>query len=80
MNQTKLIFPKYLADLHPRPGATTTGIPTPLCHGRWIVEFNNIRGWIEDSRFNFPHAYLGPFQGTWFQRRKFERCHTLARG
>jgi hypothetical protein len=78
MNKTKLILPKYLVDLHPRPSATTTGIPTP--EWSWsggFIEFNNSSEvGIEDLAFQFPEKpYLGHFKEHGSNGVNFENCH-----
>lgn len=78
MDKTKLILPKYLVDLHPRPGATSTGIPTPLWS--WsggYIEFNNSSEvGIEDLTFQFPETpYLGHFKEHGSNGVNFEHCH-----
>jgi hypothetical protein len=78
MEKTKLILPKYLVDLHPRPGVTTTGIPTP--EWSWsggFIEFNDSSEvGIEDLTFQFPETpYLGHFKEHGSNGVNFERCH-----
>jgi hypothetical protein len=77
MERTKLILPKYLVDLHPRPGATTTGIPTPLWS--WsggFIEFNKAKEvGIEDLTFQFPETpYPGHFKEHGSNGVNFENC------
>jgi hypothetical protein len=64
VDRTSLVFPKFLVDLHPRPGRTTTGLATSLWS--WsggFIEFNNGHDvGIEDLTFQFPEIpYAGHF-------------------
>jgi hypothetical protein len=78
MDRTKLIFPKYLVDIRPRPGAVNSSNPAPLWS--WsggYFEFNNTSEvGIEDLTFQFPETpYPGHFKEHGSNGVNFEGCH-----
>jgi Pectate lyase superfamily protein len=77
-DRTKLIFPKFLAELHPRRGVTTTGNPTSLWS--WsggFIEFNDSHDvGMEDLTFQFPDIpYAGHFKERGSNGINFSKVH-----